>query len=86
MKTRYRKSGSEILGARFPTAKMLWSVTHDGGFTISGWNINGRSVLLHEFGWTRGNSWDVFVQASQSGEVNKTLEDLEAFVKGERDR
>jgi hypothetical protein len=78
-----RKLGSELIAERFPNARALWRIgtTSDAEpFTITAYGINGRVVLLQEFGDSRGNSWDVYVQASDSGEIEATLAAVEARV------
>lgn len=84
-----RKPGSQIIAERFPDARALWSFDADRRkgfsqpFTMTAYSISGRLVLVQEFGESHGNSWDVFVSASDSGEVAKTLNDLETIVNGQ---
>ena len=71
-----RKLGSEILLEAFPQARALWSLTasNDKGyvnaFTLTGYSINGCVVVLQEFA---EHGWDVYVQASPSGEIAETI-------------
>ena len=77
-----RPRGAQALRERFPEAWALWSRTfgnRDGGgaFTITVYNLNGRVVILQEFGEDRGNSWDVYAPVTDSNEIDKTLDALE---------
>lgn len=71
-----RKPGSLVIEETFPQARKLWSLTagnRDGyvnAFTVTGYNINGHVVVLQEFA---EHGWDVYVQASPSGEIDETL-------------
>jgi len=79
-----RKQGFEVLMERFPDARVLWSHTfsnRDGyvnAFTITAYNINGRVVILQEFA---EHGWDVYVQASPSGEIAATLDAVAEAIK-----
>lgn len=77
-----RKPGFEHLLEHFPHARQLWSLTtpeKDGfvnAFSVTAYNVEGQPVLLQEFGEDLHHSWDVYVQASKSGEIAETINDL----------
>jgi hypothetical protein len=79
-----RKLGSELLLERFPQARALWSHTFSNragyvnAFTITAYSIGGRVVVLQEFA---EHGWDVYVQASPSGEIAATLDAVAEAVK-----
>jgi hypothetical protein len=79
-----RKPGSALIAERFPNATILWTLDYgnENGwpFTVTAYSINGRVVLLQQFGESRGNTWDVYVPASDSGKISDTLDALEARV------
>jgi len=84
-----RKPGSQILTERFPNAIELWAVvvkrpgTAIVEFAVTAYSINGHVVILQEFTDQRAGSWDVYVQASESAEIEATLAAVERRVVGE---
>lgn len=82
-----RISGSEALLRRFPDAVKLWETSYPvdaalaggrvrqaEGFSLTGYLIDGRVVILQEFFGSRAGSWDVYCPASESPSIEETLE------------
>ena len=81
-----RKPGSVVIAERFPSAFALWlagEAAQRNAFTLTAYNIGGRVVILQEFTDHRAGSWDVYVQASDSNEIEATLAAVERHLAGE---
>jgi len=82
-----RPKGSSVMNDAFPLNRPLWQLVAErkngfsNPFLLTALQINGRVVLLQEFGGAHEGSWDVFVPATDSGKITDTVAAVEAAVK-----
>lgn len=76
-KSSHRMSGLDALLSRYPDARHLWQVAAavaPAGFTLDGYLVDGRVVILQQFTDHRRGSWDLYAPASDSGRIDDTLD------------